>query len=661
MASPLERHLGQIADVTEMSSISSVGTTNVSPFSSASDRDIDGAARDVQAAINGAAFDLPTLPSRPTYTKQNPSNAPIMVLNLTSDTLSRAQIYDVASLILQQKLSQIEGVGQADLQGGSAPAVRVELNPRSLNKYGIGVEDVRAAISGTNANQPKGLYSENGRRHQLYANDQALKAADYAPLIVAVRNGSPVRLSDVASVSDGAQSDRNLGIYNGKNAITVRIQAAPNANIVATVDRIKAVLPSLQAALPKAVVLDVSLDRTTDIRGSLVDVERTLLISVVLVVLVVLLFLRNGRATLIPAVAVVTSLLGTLGVMWLMHFSLDNLSLMSLTVATGFVVDDAIVVLENISRHVEEGMPRFQAAMKGSAEVGFTVVSMSISLIAVFLPILLMGGVVGRLFREFAVTLSAAILISLVVSLTTTPMMSARLVDERPSPEEEERIAKAGGLRGFMAKVGRGMERGFAWVTETYDGSLTWALDHGRIVLLTLLATVVFNVYLYAAVPKGFLPSQGHRGDAGLHPGGPGELVRRHPRQVQEAGRHRPARSGGGQGDILRVRLGRLHVRGAETEGPAGRPQHRPGHRAPAAEDLRRLRRAAVPERRAGLPRRRPPDQRHLPVRPAERRPGPAEDLVAEADRRPEAPPRAHRRQQRPAGARPGDLHHHRP
>ena len=516
VATPLERHLGQIANVNELTSSSSLGRTNI-VIQFGLNRNIDGAARDVQAAINAARADLPTtLRSNPGYNKQNPANAPIMILNLTSATLSRAQMYDAASLVLSQKLSQIEGVGEASIQGGSAPAVRVEINPRALNKYGIGLEDVRAAIAGANANQPKGLYSESGRRHQIYANDQAFKASDYRDLIIATRSGSPVRLSDVAEVRDGAESTKNLGLYNGKDAITVRIQAAPGANIVATVDRIKAVLPSLREALPKTIDLDVSLDRTTDIRGSLRDVERTLLMSIVLVVIVVLLFLRNGRATLIPAVAVVTSLLGTLGIMYLGHFSLDNLSLMALTVATGFVVDDAIVVLENITRHVEEGMPRFEAALRGAGEVGFTVISMSISLIAVFLPILLMGGVVGRLFREFAVTLSAAIFISLIVSLTTTPMMAARLVDERPTPEEEARRANQRGIKGLLGRIGRGMERGFAWTVETYDGSLTWALDHGRIVLVVLLATVLFNFYLYGAVAKGFMPSQ----DTGVMQGG---------------------------------------------------------------------------------------------------------------------------------------------
>ena len=429
VATPLERRLGTIAGVTELTSNSSRDRTGITIQFDLS-RNIDGAARDVQAAINAAYSDLPAnLRSRPTYQKANPAAAPIMILNLTSDTLDRAQIYDAVSLTIGQKLAQIAGVGQADIQGGSGPAVRVQLNPRALNRYGIGIEDVRAALAGANANQPKGYFSSGGLRHQIYVNDQAQDADAYRNLVIAVRNGSPVRLTDVATVIDSAENVRNLGLANGKPAITVRVQAAPGANIVATVDRIKAVLPDLRAELPKSVNLDVSVDRTTDIRGSLKEVERSLLISIALVVLVVLLFLRNGRATLIPAVAVVVSLLGTLSIMWLMKFSLDNLSLMALTVATGFVVDDAIVVLENITRHVEEGMPRLQAALRGSAEVGFTVISMSISLIAVFLPILLMGGIVGRLFREFAVTLAAAIYISLIVSLTTTPMMAARLVD----------------------------------------------------------------------------------------------------------------------------------------------------------------------------------------------------------------------------------------
>ena len=516
VATPLERRLGQIADVNELTSSSSTSRTQVIMQFGLS-RSIDGAFRDTQAAVQAARSDLPaTLRSNPQCTKANPAQAPIMILNLTSDTLSRAQIYDAVSLTIGQKLAQIQGVGQADIQGGSSPAVRVELNPRALNRYGIGVEDVRAAIASANANQPKGLFSAGGVRRQIYVNDQAQKAADYQGLIIATRNGSTVRLSDVAEVKDDAENNRNLGLANGKPAIVVRIQSAPGANVVATVDRIKSVLPELQAELPPAIKLDVSLDRTVDIRGSLKEVERTLLISIALVVLVVLLFLRNGRATLIPAVAVVVSLLGTLSLMFVLKFSLDNLSLMALTVATGFVVDDAIVVLENITRHVEEGMPKFEAALKGAGEVGFTVVSMSISLIAVFLPILLMGGIVGRLFREFAVVLSAAIFISLIVSLTTTPMMAARLVDDRPTPEEEERRARRGGIKGALTRLGIAMEHGFAWITETYEDGLTWALDHKRIVMLGLVATIFLNFFLYGAVQKGFFPNQ----DIGLMQGG---------------------------------------------------------------------------------------------------------------------------------------------
>ncbi len=514
VATPLERRLGQIADVSELTSNSSTGRTNIT-IQFGLDRNIDGAARDVQAAINASRADLPTtLRSNPTYNKQNPANAPIMILNLTSPTLTNPQIYDAVSLTLGQKLAQIQGVGQADIQGATAPAVRVELNPQALSKYGIGLEDVRAAINGANANQPKGMFSSGGMRRQIYTNDQARTAAEFAPLVIAYRNGAAVRLQDVARVYDGAENDRILGLFNGKPSIVVRVQASPGANIVATVDRIKAVLPQLRAQLPPTVDLNVSLDRTTTIRGSIAEVEHTLLISIVLVVLVVLVFLRNGRATLIPAVAVVTSLLGTLAVMWLLKFSLDNLSLMALTVATGFVVDDAIVVLENITRHVEEGKPRFQAALQGAAEVGFTVVSMSISLIAVFLPILLMGGIVGRLFREFAMTLSAAILLSLVVSLTATPTMAARLIDERP--QEGAAATRRGWWNRGWGAVGDRLEAGFQWMVDTYEGSLAWALDHGKIVLLVLAGTVALNVYLYTAVAKGFFPQQ----DSGILQGG---------------------------------------------------------------------------------------------------------------------------------------------
>ena len=400
------------------------------------DRDINGAARDVEAAINAAREDLPTsLRSNPTYRKANPSDAPIMILSLVSETMTTAQVYDAASTIIQQKLSQVEGVGEVDLGGGANPAVRVELNPTALAHYGIGLEDVRAAISASNANAPKGQFTAGDRKLQIYTNDQGFVANDFKSIVVAYRDGAAVHLSDIAEVDDSVEDIRNLGLANGKPAIIVQIHKTPNANIISTVDKIQALLPQLEAQLPKAIHAQVSVDRTITIRSSLVEVERTLLIAIVLVVLVVLVFLRNGRATLIPGVAVTVSLLGTLAVMFLFKYSLDNLSLMALTVATGFVVDDAIVVLENITRHVENGMPRFKAALVGAGEVSFTVISMSISLIAVFIPILMMGGIVGRMFREFAVTLSASILISLFISLTATPMMAARLIDEKVQPD----------------------------------------------------------------------------------------------------------------------------------------------------------------------------------------------------------------------------------
>ena len=504
VATPLERRLGQIAAVTEMTSQSSTGRSQV-VLTFDLDRDINGAARDVQAAINAAKADLPqsALRSPPTYRKFNPADQPILILNLTSPTMTKSQVYDAAAVILQQKLSQVRGVGQVDVSGGASPAVRIDLNPTLLSHYGIGLEDVRAAVAASNANSPKGMISSGGRRLQLYTNDQGTTAADYQHLLIAYRNGAAVRLSDVANVYDGAEDIRNVGLANGKDAIIVQIRKEPGANIIATVDRINALLPQLRAQLPPAVELKVSVDRTTSIRGSLFEVERTLVISIILVVLVVLLFLRNGRATLIPGVAVTVSLLGTLAVMYIFKFSLDNLSLMALTVATGFVVDDAIVVLENITRHVEQGMPRFQAALLGAGEVGFTVISISISLIAVFIPILMMGGIIGRMFREFAMTLSAAVLISLVISLTATPMMAARLIDDH-----ETRRKAPGPMGRFFGRIGDGLEKGFTFLHETYEDSLTWALDHSLIVLLGLFATIVLTVYLYATVQKGFFPQQ---------------------------------------------------------------------------------------------------------------------------------------------------------
>jgi multidrug efflux pump len=494
VATPLERHLGVIADVTEITSMSSVGSTRIT-LQFGLDRDIDGAARDVQAAINAARADLPTsLRSNPTYHKVNPADAPIAILSMTSKTLTRGQIYDAASTVMEQALSQIDGVGEVRVSGSSLPAVRVELNPLALFKYQIGIEDVRAALASANAHAPKGAVTDNGRLYQIYTNDQASTAAEYRPLVVAYRNGAAVRLGDVADVEDSVENLRNQGLSNGQPAVLVIIYRQPGANIIDTVDHIKAELPQLQASIPHAINVQLTLDRTTTIRASLHDVEVTLLIAIALVVLVVFLFLRNARATLVPSVAVPVSLIGTFGAMYLLGYSLDNLSLMALTISTGFVVDDAIVVLENITRHMEDGMPRRQAALLGASEVGFTVLSMSLSLVAVFTPILLMGGIVGRLFREFAMTLSVAILISLVVSLTTTPMMCAHVVRHKP-PGEEGRIARFG-------------ERVFAAVLRFYERTLRIALRFPAAVMLMLLTTICLGVVLVAVIPKGFFPTQ---------------------------------------------------------------------------------------------------------------------------------------------------------
>jgi multidrug efflux pump len=502
VATPLERALGRIAGVTEMTSSSSLGSSRVT-LQFDLNRDIDGAARDVQAAINAARSQLPTsLPRNPTYRKVNPADAPIMILALTSDTLDRGQMYDAASTILAQKISQVQGVGQVTVGGSSLPAVRVELNPSALNKYGIAFDDVRSTLAAANANRPKGSVEQGERNWQILANDQAKQASQYLPLIVAYRNGAAVRVSDVAEVVDSVEDVRNAGLANGKPSILVILNRQPNANIIETSDRVRELLPVLRASIPSAIDLDVVLERTSTIRASLREVERTLVMAMGLVILVVFLFLRNGRATLIPAVAVPVSLIATFGVMYLCGYSLDNLSLMALTIATGFVVDDAIVVLENVSRHIESGMSPFEAALKGAREVGFTVLSMSLSLIAVFIPILLMGGIVGRLFREFAVTLSVAILVSLAVSLTTTPMMCARLL--RPAHEREPG-------RLFLAS-----ERAFKWLLLRYETSLAWALAHSRLMMLILVATIGLNVCLYTGVPytsfrgisKGFFPQQ---------------------------------------------------------------------------------------------------------------------------------------------------------
>jgi multidrug efflux pump len=495
VATPLERHLGAIADVTEMTSSSSVGSTNIT-LQFGLDRDIDGAARDVQAAIVGARVDLPAaLRSNPQWRKQNPSDHPIMILSLTSKTLTSGQLYDAASTILAQKISQVAGVGNVGVWGSSLPAVRVELNPSTLFKYGVGLEDVRAALAAANANSPKGSI-ENGTFHwQIYDNDQSRVAKDYRGLVVAYRNGAPIRLNDIGEVSDSVEDIRNLGLSDGKSAVLIGILKQPQANIIETVDLIRAMLPRLQADVPPATELNVAMDRSTTIRASLRDVERSLAVAIVLVILVVYLFLRDGRATLIPAVAVPVSLIGTFGAMYLLDYSLDNLSLMALTIATGFVVDDAIVVMENITRHMEMGTPRFEAALIGVRQVAFTVLSMSLSLIAVFIPILLMGGQVGRTFREFAITLSVAILISMVVSLTTTPMMCARLLTVRREGDVRNRFH-------------RWTEAAYEGMLDLYRDTLAWALRHAFLMIIVLACTVGLNIWLFAIIPKGFFPAE---------------------------------------------------------------------------------------------------------------------------------------------------------
>ncbi|MBS0639930.1 MAG: efflux RND transporter permease subunit [Proteobacteria bacterium] len=487
VAAPLERHLGQIANVSEMTSISSLGSARI-VLQFGLERDINGAARDVQAAINAARADLPaSLRSNPTYRKVNPADAPILILALTSDTLTRAQMYDAATNVLSQSLSQIKGIGQVILGGAALPAVRVELNPQSLFKYGIGLESVRAALASANANSPKGAIEADGQNYQIYTNDQATKAADYLPIVIAYRNGSPVKLSDVADVQDSMENIRNLALANGKPSVILLLFRQPGANIVETVDSVKEQIPHLMAALPRDMDLLIANDRSVGIRLSLQETETTLLIAIGLVTFVVFAFLRSARATLIPAVAVPVSIIGTFGAMYMLGYSLNMLSLMALTVSTGFVVDDAIVVLENIARHLENGATRREAALKGAREVGFTVISISISLVAVFLPILLLGGIVGRLFREFAMTLSLAILISMVISLTTTPMLCALFLRQRRPIEHG-------------AEIGR--------VKRWYASSLRLALRHPLMVMFVLLVTIGLNVWLYIIIPKGFFPAQ---------------------------------------------------------------------------------------------------------------------------------------------------------
>ena len=498
VATPLERRLATIAGVNEITSSSGVGSTRIS-LQFDLNRDIDAAAREVQAAINAARADLPsTLRSNPTYRKANPSAAPVIILALTSPTRTPGQIYDAVSNLVQQKIAQVQGVGDVEIGGGSQPAVRIELSPHAMNRWAISAEDVRAAIQSTTANRPKGQVEVDGRALQVYTRNSeggGRSAADYRGLVVAWRNGAAVRLQDIAQVTDGVENVNTLGLFNGQPAVIVLVTLQPGANVIKTVDGVRALLPELQEQLPQDVRIQVASDRTTSIRAALHEVELTLVIAIVLVVLVVSAFLRSARATVIPAVATVVSLLGTFGVMYLLGFSLNNLSLMALTVATGFVVDDAIVVLENTARHMERGLDRFRAALLGAREVGFTVLSISVSLVAVFIPLLFMGGQVGRLFREFAVTLSAAVLISLVISLTTTPMLCAWLL--RPGTPSRPPGA-----------ISQALERAFAWVHRTYAASLDWALQARGLVLAILVAVVAINGWLFVKIPKGFFPQQ---------------------------------------------------------------------------------------------------------------------------------------------------------
>jgi multidrug efflux pump len=511
VATPLERHLGAIADVDDMTSSSGVGTSNIQ-LTFGSDRDIDGAARDVQAAIVAAHADLPSsLTRNPSYRKLNSALFPVMAIAMTSNVLTQGQIYDAADAVISQRLSQIKGVGGVNVNGSALPAVRVEINPLSLSKYGIGLQDVRAAIANSNANAPKGAIESNALHYQIYTNDNARDAGPYRNLIIANRNGTTVRLSDVATVldmQDGATENiRTYGLYNGKPAVFVQVYQQPGANVIEMIDAVKAELPQLKSSIDPTIDLVVTFDRSITIRASLRQVEQTLMLAVAMVILVVYIFLNSYRAALIPALVVPVSLIGTFGAMYLLGYTLDNFSLMALTVATGFVVDDAIVVMENTTRHIEGGMPRMSAALLGAREVGFTVVSMSLSLVAVFIPFMFAGGIVGLIFREFTVTLSVSILISLVISLTTTPMMCSLLLDRAQDRKP--------------SRFGEAFDRAFARLRGRYEITLDWVLKHPRTILLLLCATVVLNVYLYVVIPKGFFPQQdtgqlqgGIRGDA---------------------------------------------------------------------------------------------------------------------------------------------------
>jgi multidrug efflux pump len=492
VATPLEKQFTRIAGITEMTSNSSLGQAQIVLQFDMS-RDINAAARDVQAAINAARGYLPAnLPQNPRYKKQNPADQPILVLSMQSDVVPTAKLYDIASSVYAQKLAQVEGVGQVQVQGSSLPAVRVEVNPQPISRYNLGLDQIATFLAGANANRPKGEFSNETMRMPISTSDQLMEAKDYENLVVTYRNGAPVRLSDLGRVVDSVEDVRNAGIANGKPAVIIQVSRQPNANIIATVDRIRAILPQFQASLPPTIKLSLDNDRTTTIRASVKDAERNMVISIALVILVVFVFLRNLPATFIPSIAVPISLIGTFGGMYLLGYTLDNLSVMALTVATGFVVDDAIVVIENISRHIEGGMTPMRAAFKGAEEIGFTVLSMSVSLVAVFIPILLMGGIVGRLFREFAVVLSFAIFLSMIVSLTLTPMMCSRLLKSR---------VKHGRL--YLAT-----EKFYAWILDTYGSALHVVLDHAMPTMIVMALTMGVTVFLYVKIPKGFFPQQ---------------------------------------------------------------------------------------------------------------------------------------------------------
>ena len=648
VATPLERQFGRIAGVTEMTSSSSLGSTSIT-LQFDLNRDINAAARDVQACINAAQGYLPAnLPSRPSYNKVNPADAPILILSITSDLYDKAHIYDAASSILAQKLAQVQGVGQVNVGGGALPAVRVEVNPTALNAVGLGLTDLSNVLRGANANSPKGYLYTPDRTISLATTDQLLHADQYRPLVVAYHNGAPVRVGDVADVTDSVQDVRNAGLANGKPAILMIIMRQPGANIIDTVDRVKALMPVFQAEIPTAMHLAVVMDRTTTIRASVQDVEYTLILSVGLVILVVFVFLRDWRSTLIPSVAVPVSLIGTFGVMWLCNYSLDNLSLMALTIATGFVVDDAIVVIENITRHLEEGVAPLEAALKGAAEIGFTVLSISVSLCAVFIPLLLMGGIVGRLFREFAVTLSVAIFVSMLISLTTTPMMCAVLLKPHGQqkrgkllPAQRARVRRRAALlradaqRRSAARVSHAAGHDF---DHRADGV---PVHHGA---------------------QGVLPRAGHRPNHRQHPGRPGHQLPGHEPDALALRRHGAERPGRDRRHrFLRQRAHqRDGLRHAQTAGAAEEHRRR-GDRPHAAQADGHPRRVAVHGARAGPAHRRPQQQRDVPVHPAGRQRAGAARLGTQGAERDQDPARPSRHQQRPTGPRAGGEPHHRP